>query len=75
MTRRRDRINGEWNTPDKPFTWEHATIEVLMDIRAELRTLNATLGCYRVSRMSDDINRIDKRLHNAGMLAIKRKAK
>jgi len=33
MTRRRDRINGEWNTPDKPFTWEHATIEVLMDIR------------------------------------------
>ena len=63
MARRPGRINLEWETPkDGPFNWEHVAIEVLMDIRAELRTLNRTLSCHRVPRMSDDIHRMEKRL-------------
>lgn len=71
MTRRANRINVGWQTPEgtqvSPFTWEHVAIEVLMDIRQELRELNATLSCYRVRRMSDDINKIDRRLVKHGL--------
>lgn len=40
-------------------------------ILQELKRLNVTLNYYRVRRMSDNVNRIDKRLARAGMLAIK----
>lgn len=67
MKRRGDRVNRDWETPLQPqFSWEHVAIEVLMDIRHELRELNATMSCYRIPRMSDDINRIDRRLSVAG---------
>lgn len=42
--------------------WQKVEIAVLMDIRDQLRELNATLGCYRVQRMCDDVHRIDRRL-------------
>ena len=45
MSRRQERVNGEWNTPEHGFTWEHVEIEVLMDIRGQLQTLNRLLGC------------------------------
>jgi hypothetical protein len=57
--------DGRWPT-------EKVLAALLADIRAELRELNRTLSCFRVRRMSDDINRIDTRLRVAGMLANKR---
>lgn len=63
MTRRRERTDCSWETPaGAEFRWEHVAIEVMMDIREELKRLNATLSCYRVSRMSDDINRLERRV-------------
>ncbi len=44
-----------------------------MDIRDQLRELNNTLACYRVRRMSDDINKIDRRLLAKGMGLQRRK--
>lgn len=46
-----------------------------MDIREQLRLLNETLSCYRVRRMSDDINKIDRRLLVNGMRLRKRRKK
>lgn len=43
-------------------SWESIYTGLLMDIRDELKQLNATLGCYRVVRMAEDIHRIDRRL-------------
>lgn len=59
-----------WNLPEgtlnsnggRTHSWESIHTALLLDIRDELKQLNATLGCYRVARMSDDINRIDRRL-------------
>ena len=46
MDRRSERVNKEWTTPDgSSFTWDHVAIEVLMDIRRELRILNGLLAC------------------------------
>lgn len=42
--------------------WDAIKVALLMDIRDELKALNSTLGCFRVRRMCDDINRIDRRL-------------
>jgi hypothetical protein len=55
--------NVDWNLPGPNVeTWEQAQVAVLMDIRDELKALNATLACYRVRRMCDDINRIERRI-------------
>jgi hypothetical protein len=55
--------NTDWDLPEgRVGTWEQAQVAILMDIRDELKTLNATLGCWRVRRMADDINRIDRRV-------------
>lgn len=44
--RRSNRIDVEWETPDaNSFTWETVGVEVLMDIRRELKRLNALLAC------------------------------
>lgn len=59
-----------WNLPEgtpsstggRTHSWEAIHAALLMDIRDELKALNQTLGCYRVARMCDDINRIDRRL-------------
>lgn len=38
--------NVEWSTPDHPNnTWQHVEVEVLMDIRDELKKLNRLLHC------------------------------
>ena len=69
MSRNRKNVNVEWHNERKDnglASFEVATLEVLMDIRSELRTLNQTLGCYRVALMADAVNRIDKRLVKAG---------
>jgi hypothetical protein len=42
--------------------WQKVEIAVLMDIRDQLQQLNETLACYRVRRMCEDVNRIDRRL-------------
>jgi hypothetical protein len=58
--------NVDWNLPESETgalkTWDMVHIAVLMDIRDELKQLNTTLGCYRVQRMCDDVNRIERRL-------------
>lgn len=68
MSRRSGRRNQDWETPCEDFTWQHVQVELLMDLRDELRKLNETLACYRVRRMSDDINKIDRRLQRHGLL-------
>lgn len=62
--------NMQWNLPEgmpqrdgsSSHSWESIYTSLLMDIRDELQMLNKTLACYRVRRMSDDINRIERRL-------------
>lgn len=39
-----------------------AKLALLMDIRDELKELNNKLDCFRVRRMLDTVQRIDKRL-------------
>lgn len=41
------RPNVDWNVQEngENITWERVPIAVLMDIRAELQTLNRLLGC------------------------------
>lgn len=65
--------NGNWTLNDPVKTWDEVQAALLMDIRDELKELNRTLACYRVSRMSDDINRIDRRLQKAGVLLNRRR--
>lgn len=44
MSRNAKHVNAEWTTPDD-LSWTLVPIEILMDIRAELRMINATLRC------------------------------
>lgn len=60
--------NADWNLPDKAETWQQASVAVLMDIRDELQSINRKLGCYRVSRALDAVDRIDRRLQKNGLL-------
>jgi hypothetical protein len=52
----------EWNCGDSPVTKDLVQIAVLMDIRDELKALNNKLDCFRVRRMLNTVQRIDKRL-------------
>lgn len=53
----------EWNLPNEnPPSLGYANLAVLMDIRDELKALNNKLNCFRVRRMLDTVQRIDKRL-------------
>lgn len=45
MPRQPGRVNVEWETPKNSFQWQHVEVEVLMDIREELRRLNGLLHC------------------------------
>jgi len=54
-----------WNLADDAAAIRgaaHAQMAILMDIRDELKELNATLRCHRVARMADAAIRIDRRL-------------
>lgn len=46
MARRQDRTNVDWQTNESGagFTWEQVAIEVLMDMRQELREINRKLS-------------------------------
>lgn len=70
MTRRRDRTDVEWETPAN-FDWNHVSLEVLQDIRHELRQLNRKLDCPRIQNMFRDIARIDRRLSKIQRLKLK----
>lgn len=61
--------DADWKVPDSPADWTQVNASLLMDLRDQMKTQNAllkelndTLGCFRVRRMCDDINRIEKRL-------------
>ena len=46
MARNTGRIGVDWETPTGHlFEWDHVKIEVLMDIRAELRRIRSVLEC------------------------------
>lgn len=47
MARNAKRCGTDWETPESGngFKWEHVSIEVLMDIRDELKRLNSLLHC------------------------------
>jgi hypothetical protein len=56
--------NAQWNiraSADNTVHWDGVQVAVLMDIRDELQTLNATLGCYRVRDMADAMIRMERR--------------
>jgi hypothetical protein len=63
MARHKDaNINLPETSINNQRSWESIQVGLLLDIRDELKALNTTLGCYRVRRMCDDVNRIDRRL-------------
>lgn len=41
----RNNVNIDWQTTDRPTTWDEANCAVLMDIRDELKAINRTLQC------------------------------
>jgi hypothetical protein len=51
--------NTEWELPEK-VSWECANLAVLMDIRAELRSLNRLLGCQNFLRIPYLLERTEK---------------
>jgi len=63
MARRRQRVNSEWETPEGDgFRWEHVQIEVLMDIREELRRLNLLLHCQNFQNIPSKLEAIRRKL-------------
>ena len=72
--RRPGRTQVDWETPEKKWTWEHVGIEVMMDIRSELRRLNNLLHCQNFQNMPHTLKRIDKRLARHAPLSPGRKA-
>lgn len=66
MARHKDVV---WHLPNEnPPSLAYATLAVLMDIRDELKVLNAKASCYRLPRALDD-------LHSLGVAARRRKAR
>ncbi len=62
-----------WNLPERQLQdWTQVSVAVLMDIRDELQTLNRIMSCFQVARMSNDINRIDRRLAKHAPLKAKK---
>lgn len=45
---------------------EAAHLAVLMDIRDELKAINALLNCHNIQQMFNNIRKIDTRLLKAG---------
>jgi hypothetical protein len=64
MARHKD---GNWNLPKggngDPLQWkEHVTIAVLMDVRDELKRLNALLHCPNFTAIPDTLRGIRRKL-------------
>lgn len=49
MPRRANRRNVQWETPEKDFQWHHVRLEVLMDIRERLASIDQSLMPLRCS--------------------------
>lgn len=64
----KERRNFHWLLAADGLEWSDADIhtQVLVDIREELKALNATMSCYRVREMADATRRIDERLKRGG---------
>ena len=78
MTRRSDRVNVEWQTPDgsdtgNKFEWHHVRLEVLMDIRSELQRIRQLLECNNIQRMFRTIERLDRRAAQIPTTKLRRK--
>jgi hypothetical protein len=63
MARRSNRVDVDWATDvGDTFTWEQVQLEVLMDIRAELRRirvrLDNTLGCHNFVGLPSTVNQL-----------------
>jgi hypothetical protein len=56
-------------------SWERVQIAVLMDLRDELKALNALLSCYHFMQIPHTLKRIDKRLSQTRKLPRGRRAK
>lgn len=53
----------DWNVLDKEGnigTWERAQLAVLMDVRRELKSLNALLHCYNFQQIPHKLERISR---------------
>ena len=70
-----------WSLPDgvpnkvggTTHTWDSINGALLMDIRDELKELNAVLHCWRFQSIPNTLNRIDKRMSKNAPLRGKRK--
>ncbi len=72
MARKTDRTNSDWETPAQ-FNWDHVMVELLMDIRQELRYIASNtqpLRCHNLARIPRILDRI-----NANTRKKKRKPK
>lgn len=60
MARHKD---AQWSLPEgKVETWEQASVAVLMDIRDELKTLNALLRCPNFIAIPQKLDAIRRKL-------------
>lgn len=57
----RRRANVTWEIPQN-FTWEHVQVELLMDIRQELRELNALLHCSNFTGIPTTLRCISRKI-------------
>ena len=51
--------NLEWALPEGALTYKAAQLAVLMDIRSELRTLNAVFRCVNFTNLTTIVGRIE----------------
>lgn len=54
------RANVNWNLPEGVNSWDAARLAVLMDIRDELRTLNAVFRCHNALAIPQLLREIKK---------------
>lgn len=50
--------NVDWQMPTGTISWQQAELAVLMDIRRELRNINAILRCHDTQRIPYYLRRI-----------------
>ena len=78
MARHKD-VN--WSLPDgtpnkvggATHSWDSINAALLMDIRDELKELNAVLHCWRFQGIPNTLDRIDRRMSAVSPLRKKRK--
>lgn len=74
--RRQGRANCEWETPSgNSFQWEHVQVEVLMDIRNELRRMNNILQCPNFVEIPSILRRVERNTKKRKKVVAKGKPK